>query len=369
MTEENKFRKEVGMRKSKQQELKIILYPVFVTLLFTLLLLTAIMGCVSNVANPSNNEPNKICGASNETLSPDGKNIIFAKRNWLNDTIILATYEVSTGIIHKIKPTDNDYHTDPVYSPDGKKIAFIAGKKLNSGNVFIMNCDGSNVRQLTFNDDRYPENGGKYHTNETPTFSPDGRKIIFVRSGIVLTRPTDMKANWNIYEVDILSGSERRLTSYRLFLISRPYFMPDGRRFIFSGDTFAKEYKHEYSENQIYLMDETNTELKPAFVYGDRSFVPTVAENGDIVFLARTNHIDGFKGPSMYDLFLMRKGEITRITKMRFSEPVLRPFISHDGSRIIFRACTRNNLGSQLWIMNGDGTGLTELKIDYSEFD
>lgn len=357
------------MDKNKRNKLKKTMYPSFVVLLFVLFIHMEIIGCVNNVTQIQKNEPNKICGASNETLSPDGKKVIFAKKKSSDGTIILAIHELSTGKLHKLKPTTNDYHTDPVFSPDGKKIAFISGKNNHSENVFIANTDGTDVKQLTFNTDKYPDNGGKYETNKMPTFSPDGKKIIFVRSGIILTRPTEMKANWDVFDVDILTGAERRLTNYRLFIINRPQYIPDGIRFLFSGDNFSKQYKSQYGENQIYLMNHASMELKPAFVYGDRTFAPSVDRDGNIVFLARVNHVDKAKGPYVYDVFIKKKGEIFRLTQKKYSEPVLRPFISYDGSRILFRACTKDGLGSRLWIMNNDGTDLTEVKIDYAALD
>src|SRR5205823_378107 len=64
--------------------------------------------------------------------------------------------------------------THPAWSPDGKQIAFVASMPLPSrgfGQIFIMNRDGSGVRQLT-NDPRW---GACVH----PSWSPDGERIAF----------------------------------------------------------------------------------------------------------------------------------------------------------------------------------------------
>jgi Tol biopolymer transport system component len=334
-----------------------------------LFLFTLNISCTSNVVFQEEDQ-NKIYGPFSSTLSPDGKNIIFYWKKGLQGGISkLAIYEIETGRIYRFNLQDSYVYGDPVYSPDGKKIAFVAGEKFFSGNVFVMNVDGSDMRQLTFNSDKYPVNGGKYETNKSPSFSPDGKRIIFVRSGIILTRPTDMTANWNVYEVEISTGKENKLTDYRLFLISRPYFMPDGRSFVFSGDNFSKEYKKQYGENQIFILNDKNTDFKPAILFGESSFDPSIDRNGNIVFLARTNHLDGVKGPYMYDVFIMKKGQITRLTNMKFEACIFQPYISHNGDRIIFEACKKGKLGPTLWIMNGDGTGLNELKIDFSKWD
>ena len=56
------------------------------------------------------------------------------------------------------KITDNpDNNRSPVWSPDGKQIAFISDKYGND-DVFIMNADGSNVRRVTYekSNERHP---------------------------------------------------------------------------------------------------------------------------------------------------------------------------------------------------------------------
>ena len=57
---------------------------------------------------------------------------------------------------------------DPVWSPDGRRIAF-ASWRSGSGDIYTMNADGSGVRRLT-----------RMNTQEFgPLWSPDGSKIAF----------------------------------------------------------------------------------------------------------------------------------------------------------------------------------------------
>jgi WD40-like Beta Propeller Repeat len=57
---------------------------------------------------------------------------------------------------------------DPVWSPDGTRVAFIKNMIDGWGNLYIMNADGSNVIQKTFTGDA-----------RNPAWSPDGTKIAF----------------------------------------------------------------------------------------------------------------------------------------------------------------------------------------------
>ena len=58
--------------------------------------------------------------------------------------------------------TSPSWDSSPSVSPDGKRIAFVRGE-----NVFVMNADGSDIRQVT-------AGGGL-----APRWSPDGTKILF----------------------------------------------------------------------------------------------------------------------------------------------------------------------------------------------
>ncbi|NCG36989.1 MAG: hypothetical protein GWP48_05625, partial [Actinobacteria bacterium] len=66
--------------------------------------------------------------------------------------------------------TDNDdYDSSPAWSPNGKRIAFDRDSDGHS-EIFVMNADGTEERQLT-NDDDDDDRG--------PAWSPDGERIAF----------------------------------------------------------------------------------------------------------------------------------------------------------------------------------------------
>ncbi|MCE7986658.1 MAG: hypothetical protein DYG89_36255 [Caldilinea sp. CFX5] len=58
---------------------------------------------------------------------------------------------------------------DPVWSPDGQSIVFVSNHTGND-EIWLMNQDGGNQRQLTYND---------WPWDKHPSFSPDGKQIVF----------------------------------------------------------------------------------------------------------------------------------------------------------------------------------------------
>ena len=99
----------------------------------------------------------------------------------------------------------------PLWSPDGRRLAFTRGQ--GGGSVYVVNADGSGERNLT----RGPVRDFAW--------SPDGRKIAFdsVRDG-----------NSEIYVVNADGSGQRRLTR-NAGARPRSAWSPDGRKIAFAA--------------------------------------------------------------------------------------------------------------------------------------
>ena len=75
------------------------------------------------------------------------------------------------------------YAGDAAWSPDGSRIAFVSPRGGVDRDVFIVNADGTDLRQLTEN------NAGEF----SPTWSPDGTRLAFDRE-----QPS---GQWNVHVV------------------------------------------------------------------------------------------------------------------------------------------------------------------------
>lgn len=133
---------------------------------------------------------------------------------------------------NKIKQlTDNTIRdTDPVFSPDGKKIAFRSARgddpKAHE-ELWIMDSNGSNPKQLTF----YPEGQSppsrSLYKAGPPVWSPDGKWITFI---------SHRNGRYNIYKIRPDGSGFGRLTSNDM---DEGYFSwtTDGKQIVFDSYT------------------------------------------------------------------------------------------------------------------------------------
>ena len=92
--------------------------------------------------------------------------------------ILVAFLRLSAQSISSFKRLTNVIDSYPMFSPDGKQIAFESNRTGNF-EIYIINADGTNIKQLT-SDTAF---------DGTPAWSPDGKQIVFIRtSGIKINQ-------------------------------------------------------------------------------------------------------------------------------------------------------------------------------------
>jgi TolB protein len=125
----------------------------------------------------------------NPAWSPDARALAYTTYRPIPDIFVSLIYQ---GVLQNpTKGVGSNYL--PVFSPDGKQIAFMSARDGNP-EIYVMNVDGSNVRRLT----NHPAEDG------TPTWSPSGSQIAFTsgRTG----KP-------QIYVMSLDGSNLRRLTT------------------------------------------------------------------------------------------------------------------------------------------------------------
>lgn len=143
-------------------------------------------------------------------LSPDGRRIVFAHGYYgAHEAPTFNIFTIRVDGTGERQLTHNGYtNVAPSFSPDGERIIFTSDQtRTGSDRIFTMRADGSDRRQLDHQD------------NESdPVYSPNGKRIAFVRGGGLHTMRTD--------------GSHRRFLTRHADELS---YSPNGRWIAYAG--------------------------------------------------------------------------------------------------------------------------------------
>ena len=126
----------------------------------------------TNQVNLINDPPGDGPDEVHPDWSPDGTRIAFeSNRTFPLNGSQRGIFTIAPNGQGLQRLTAGAADSNPDWSPDGTKIVFEHSANFSDGEVYVMNADGSGVRQVTDN----------AVTDENPVWSPDGRKIAFVR--------------------------------------------------------------------------------------------------------------------------------------------------------------------------------------------
>ncbi len=143
-------------------------------------------------------------------VSPDGKKLAFSSDR--SGKPMIYTMD-SDGKNAKRITFGGKYNSTPTWSPDGKVLAF-AGYEKDHFDIFTINVDGTGLKRLT---EATRIDTKKPATNEDPTFSPDGRHVMFI---------SDRTGTKQLWIVNSDGSNERRITTDKF-----NYFKPKWSNF------------------------------------------------------------------------------------------------------------------------------------------
>lgn len=239
---------------------------------------------------------------------------------------------------------------------DGGEIVFSSVRD-GARNVYRMDADGGNVRQLTVA-------GGEY-----PTWSPDGTSIVFVRAN-------------NLYVINADGTGERQLTSQNG---TSPSWSPDGTRIAFKGqDGYLHIYDFVTREESPPISDiaRSNTRISwsrdGAFLLidgMDGNLYSLRLDGTDLHQITYSSDIDSAPSWSPNGTQIVVQINIARVDNLYIMDAdggSIRPLTttggrwgswSPDGSQLVYEA------NGRLWTVNADGSNARTITLDGEQPD
>jgi len=147
---------------------------------------------------------------SDVTLSPDGSTLVF--------TILGHLFQVAaTGGPAEQLTFGPSFDSDPVFSPDGTRIAFVSDRDGSDGNVFVLDSESGDVGRVT-----------SVQQAARPVWTPDGQGVAFLSidrdlrssGNLTLLRSRVMRVWLDGRPPEMLTAEPRELRSV--------LFLPDG---------------------------------------------------------------------------------------------------------------------------------------------
>lgn len=320
---------------------------------------------------PSNGGPERWIsrGGNGVSWSPDDKMLALSRRGWPTESGAIFLFDLQTGQQRDVTTPKPDSDSRPVFSPDGRWIAFCRGPSPMRQGVWVVPSQGGTARQLTANDKRLLG----------LTWTADSRDVVFAteryrdglwRVSIAGGEPRHLPVSSNSASNPTISGSRlvytesfvdtniykhdgpgfeggpapRPFGPERPFVLSSreddsPRFSPDGKRVVFSSS------RSGYLE--LWTMPESGGQPSPlthlrSLVMGSPRWSP---DGSQIAFdMQYADNVDVYVTSS-------KGGPPRRLTSDK--SPDIMPSWSPDGKWIYFTSERSGN--QQIWRMPATG--------------
>ena len=301
---------------------------------------------------------------SNPQISPNGTQIIYIRNSMdiMKDRRRTELWSLtSDGANHRRLTSGSGQESQPYWSPDGTRLAYVS-KENGSSQIYLFWVDSGQTTKLT-------------QLLEAPqgiTFSPNGNYIAF--SMLVRDDPPQLAklprkppdADWakppmfidrvrnradgqgylphgyqHLFVLPAAGGTPRQVTSGSFHHRSAPVWTPDSKALVFSANRNA-DWEYEVRNSEIYTVSVDDLTIVALTNRNGPDHSPTVSPDGH--HIAYVGYDDRVRTYQVSHLYLMDiDGHIKQVLTESLDRTISNPVWAPDGQGIFFQYDDKGN--------------------------
>ena len=307
-------------------------------------------------------------GIQSVSIAPDDQSFAFSYRKGNESLVAVNTIDegISTVVL---RSQDGTKYDRPIFSHNGQELFFIARKKHNQGDLYVVGTTGSGLRQIT-----HGQEGAE--NIQDLALSGDGDTIYYINSGfyghyspIASSRPHNM----DFYSIHKDGTGLEKLSYSNSYALHGVSISPSGEDIYERSNILSLRKPRHF----------TPFNVPPFLVFTSQYPLSKFTNNGNVVlscakvekrkpgFSSREEHKLG-DGSAVYGygLFLIDVNNETVKEIIHLPSALDSPALFHNQERVLFIRhddVYGGKTGRELWSVNLDGSELHKIDLVFPE--